>query len=193
LSGNSVLGRAEGAEGGAVWVGNTASAFLQNDTLMNNIASSSSGVASGGGVWAGSGSAITIASSVLQKHMLEGAQDVQGGGVWLGSNARANISFSQILSGTLNQYLKPAKGGGIYAGSGSAITLTETLVNGNMLTTTTSYLARFGGGIFLDANAAGVINGGEVSYNAVALGNDAAADRHLAPLAVIHAVGHTQK
>ena len=176
FNGNNLMGGADGAQGGAVHAGNSATAFLQNNTFSGNEAFSISGVAQGGAVWAGRNSDITIGNSALQRQKLEGVQDVQGGGVYVGKNATANIAFTQILSGVLEQHLNVAQGGGVFAGNGSAITLTENVINGNMLTTTTDYLARHGGGLFLDTNAVGVINGGEISYNAVALGVDAAAD-----------------
>lgn len=177
LTGNRALGRASGGEGAGVWTASGATVVVRNSQLSRNRVDINTGRGQGAALRVGPSSNVALIGSTVQRNYLAAVEEAEGGAVWLGNSTRARIDASNIVSTVVKQDgYQPARGGGVFVGNGGVVTITDSAINGNYLTSTLSLQEKYGGGLFLSVNAEGRLTGSELNGNAAALADNSRAD-----------------
>ena len=122
--------------------------------------------ARGGGIFVGAAGSLALSTSKIQGNTASGAAP-EGAGVFnlgaLSLDAKSTISGNKAI-GAL------AKGGGLYAGPGSTISLTDSVISGNLASGVAGGDAR-GGGLYLALNSTLTLTHSMVSLNLAKAGD----------------------
>lgn len=162
-------------EGGALWIGDTAT--ITNSLLSNNVVIAAQNANDGGGgIYVGFGGALTLAGSTLTANATGGSTPYAGGG------GIFNLGSGTITNSTINGNRSSVDGGGIENGAAGGFALINVTVDQNTassnggslknlyddasMTITNSILARgIAGGVPSDLSNDGTVISGD--YNVI--------------------------
>ena len=166
ISGSTFFGNTAVDAGGAIFLDDSASLVLKGSVLSGNIASGTGG----GAIYGYNGTSLTVSGSRFLENQAPGSQ---GGAIFVDANVAlpgdvtlsgnlfqgnlaqstggavaitGSVTFSSKGDKVLGNFVQNGTGGGFHIASEDAITLTGTLLQGNLASDR-------GGGLFLDGTA----------------------------------------
>ncbi|HEX8268603.1 MAG TPA: choice-of-anchor Q domain-containing protein [Flavobacterium sp.] len=156
ITGGLITMNMSAAEGGGLWNG-SGTMSINGTTISDNTTAGAAADNGGGGIYNLNGGTLTIQNAIISGNSATGTAG-SGGGIFNDVGGMLTVSNSSIIQNTANR-----AGGGIEdnSGAGSAVVLTNVLLNENEVFTSPGN----GGGLHVTGQGDVTISGGTVNMN----------------------------